>query len=343
MRLPPPLRRYSAISVMVLTPEAASRPSSCSMATRSSRSSSKTSFAVAIASVLKALRSLCLILPCGCRSLLVEPLERLPTAGAFRGPHRKWSIRAVVGELQFQPHLPAAQQRDDGLQLVPVLAGYSDCIALDADLRLLFCFLDQADNFFGLFDGNALLKADLLADALAQGGLQLAVGQVLERDAPLDQLLAEDILDRFQMILAVGCQLDGVVAFQRDLRVGVLQVEALANLLQRLVNGVADLLNVHLADDVERILLGHGSIPSCVPARLRPHQPRTAPSPHIYQFPMSGLRSNSRLKFFVVAEAISSSGMPCRLANVCAVRLTQAGSFRLPRWGAGASQGASVS
>src|ERR1035437_5559150 len=316
MRLPPPLRRYSAISVMVLTPEAASRPSSCSMATRSSRSSSKTSFAVAIASVLKALRSLCLILPCGCRSLLVEPLERLPTAGAFRGPHRKWSIRAVVGELQFQPHLPAAQQRDDGLQLVPVLAGYSDCIALDADL---------------------------LADALAQGGLQLAVGQVLERDAPLNQLLAEDILDRFQMILAVGCQLDGVVAFQRDLRVGVLQVEALANLLQRLVNGVADLLNVHLADDVERILLGHGSIPSCVPARLRPHQPRTAPSPHIYQFPTSGLRSNSRLKFFVVAEAISSSGMPCRLANVCAVRLTQAGSFRLPRWGAGASQGASVS
>ena len=56
MRLPPPSRRYSAISVMVLTPEAASRPNSCSIATRSSRSRSKTSLAVAIASVLKALR-----------------------------------------------------------------------------------------------------------------------------------------------------------------------------------------------------------------------------------------------------------------------------------------------
>ncbi len=56
MRLPPPSRRYSAISVMVLTLEAASRPNSCSIATRSSRSRSKTSLAVAIASVLNALR-----------------------------------------------------------------------------------------------------------------------------------------------------------------------------------------------------------------------------------------------------------------------------------------------
>ena len=58
MRLPPPSRRYSAISVMVLTFEAASRPNSCSIATRSSRSRSKTSLAVAIANVLKFLRFL---------------------------------------------------------------------------------------------------------------------------------------------------------------------------------------------------------------------------------------------------------------------------------------------
>ena len=42
-----------------------------------------------------------------------------------------------------------------------------------------------------------------------------------------------------------------VVAFEVDLGVGVLEVEALANLLERLVDGVADLLDVHLADDVE--------------------------------------------------------------------------------------------
>ncbi len=40
-------------------------------------------------------------------------------------------------------------------------------------------------------------------------------------------------------------------AFEVDLGVGVLQVEALANLFDRLVDCVADLLDVHFADDVE--------------------------------------------------------------------------------------------
>ncbi len=49
-----------------------------------------------------------------------------------------------------------------------------------------------------------------------------------------------------------------------DLRVGILQVEALANLLQRLVDGVADLLNIHLAHNVERIVLGHFFFPRTI-------------------------------------------------------------------------------
>ena len=48
-----------------------------------------------------------------------------------------------------------------------------------------------------------------------------------------------------------GGQLNRIVAFEIDLGVGVLQVEALANLFERLVDGVADFLDVHLADDVE--------------------------------------------------------------------------------------------
>ena len=95
---------------------------------------------------------------------------------------------------------------------------------------------------------------------LPERRLQLAVGQVLQRDAALDQLLAENLLDRLQLVLAVGGQLNLLVALQLDLGVGVLQVEALANLLQRLVDGVADLLNVHLADNVERIFLGHAFV-----------------------------------------------------------------------------------
>ena len=54
MRLPPPPRRYSPISVMASTPETVSRPNSRSMAARSSRSSSKNSFPLMVAGVLKA-------------------------------------------------------------------------------------------------------------------------------------------------------------------------------------------------------------------------------------------------------------------------------------------------
>ena len=58
MRLPPPAIRYSAISVMTATSEADWLENSCSIAARSSRSRSKTSFAVAMESVLTLLESI---------------------------------------------------------------------------------------------------------------------------------------------------------------------------------------------------------------------------------------------------------------------------------------------
>ena len=63
--------------------------------------------------------------------------------------------------------------------------------------------------------------------------------------------MAENILDGFQMVLAVGGNANRVALLQRNLRVGILQVKALMDLLERLIDGVADLLHVHLADDVE--------------------------------------------------------------------------------------------
>src|SRR5271165_7128556 len=123
MRLPPPSRRYSAISVIVLTLDAASRPSSCSIATRSSRSRSKTSLAVAIASVLKSFR-----------------FPRVPDSGVLKGSCRRsvMLIRPVIRKLQVHTKVLAAQQGDDRLQVVAVLAGYSHSIALNAGLYLLF-------------------------------------------------------------------------------------------------------------------------------------------------------------------------------------------------------------
>src|SRR6266568_71499 len=121
---------------------------------------------------------------------------------------------------------------------------------------------------------------------------------------------------------------------------GVFQIKALANLLQRLIDRIPDFLDVHLADDIERIVLGHTSIPQQAARRRDPKAFRPVP---LYQFPTPGGRLNNRAKFFVVAVAISSELIPSASASVFAVCVTQAGSFRLPRRAAGASQGASVS
>jgi hypothetical protein len=74
--------------------------------------------------------------------------------------------------------------------------------------------------------------------------------------------------------------------------VGILQVESLANFLHRLVDGVADLLNIHLADNVERIFLGHGFSLFVQPASIRRLTVRlnVVPPARLYQFPTSGWR-----------------------------------------------------
>src|SRR5258708_905419 len=84
-------------------------------------------------------------------------------------------IRAVVGELQIDPKIFSAQRRDDGLQVVAIFARYSHSIALNACLHLLFRVLDDAHNFLGFFSWNALLEADLLANALTGSRFQLAI------------------------------------------------------------------------------------------------------------------------------------------------------------------------
>jgi len=58
------------------------------------------------------------------------------------------------------------------------------------------------------------------------GRLDVAILQVLERDAALDQLLGEDLDDRFERVFALAGELEGLVAFELDFGFGVLQVEA---------------------------------------------------------------------------------------------------------------------
>src|SRR5689334_9331724 len=100
MRLPPPARRCSPISVMARTLETVSRPNSRSMAARSSRNSSKTSLAVVVPGELKI-------------SFLVT----------------------VIGELHVNAEVMALQERNDFLERVAVFAAYPHRVSLDRGLN----------------------------------------------------------------------------------------------------------------------------------------------------------------------------------------------------------------
>src|SRR6185503_17150250 len=93
----------------------------------------------------------------------------------------------VVGELHVDAEVGVLQHLDDGLQVVPVLARDPDLLALDGGLDLELAALDDLHDFAGLLRGDALLQADDLPRRAAQGLLDRAEGQGLQRDVPLDQ------------------------------------------------------------------------------------------------------------------------------------------------------------
>src|SRR5579875_3064863 len=137
MRLPPPSRRYSAISVITCTRETAAVSNSRSISRRSSCSRSKISLAVAIVGVLTRA-------PLMIRLLLVRP---------------------VIRELHVDAEVVAPQQCNHFLQGIAILARNPHRIPLYGCLCLLLRVLDQFDDIFGLFRRNPLLQRHLLPHA----------------------------------------------------------------------------------------------------------------------------------------------------------------------------------
>src|ERR1700682_1448034 len=137
MRLPPPPRRYSPISVIAVTSETVSRPNSRSMAARSSRRSSKTSV----------------------------PFTAAPfIAGMLKVSLESWiSIAPVIRKLHVNPKILLPQQRNNFLQRISILAADSHNIALDRCLHFFLGILDRLDDVAGLLDRDALLHSDLLS------------------------------------------------------------------------------------------------------------------------------------------------------------------------------------
>src|SRR6266568_2538485 len=145
MRLPPPPRRYSPISVMAVTPETVSRPNSRSMAARSSRRSSKTSRPLVRVDVLtvKSLhhgdtearrktnhRKISSSKNLGQFQRLISLLGllRVSVSPCLRG---EYLVRPVIRKLHINSKILLAQQRNNLLERVAVFAADPHQITLD--------------------------------------------------------------------------------------------------------------------------------------------------------------------------------------------------------------------
>src|SRR5690242_16937394 len=157
---------------------------------------------------------------------------------------------AEVDELQCQAEIVAFHQGYHGLQVVLLLRGHAELVALDLGADALGPLVpDQLGDLSRVVLGDALLEADGEPELLT-GGLRVAGVQRLERHTPPDQLVLEYVQDGLGPVLAVGADLYGLSG-PGDRGAHPAEVEPVADLLAGLVQGVVDLLLVDPADYVE--------------------------------------------------------------------------------------------
>ena len=90
----------------------------------------------------------------------------------------------------------------------------------------------------------------MLANRAARGRLDATVGEGLEGHAAAHEFLLEDVVHVAQLRLILSRE-DQLALFEPHLGTASLEVEALPDLLHGLVEGVLDLRDVHLRNDVE--------------------------------------------------------------------------------------------
>src|SRR5512142_1148024 len=182
-----------------------------------------------------------------------------------------WLSTAVICELQRNSEVALADDVDGPLQVVLAPADHADLVALNRRLHLQLGVLDGLDDRFRFLALDALNDLRSLPDRAERRLLDLSVIEGLERHLPLDEPAFDDVLQAAQLPLVVADQNELVLA-QLDLALASLEIEALRQLLLRLLDGVRDLLHVGLRNDVERKLLCHFSL---LARPGRPSGPRT--------------------------------------------------------------------
>ena len=167
----------------------------------------------------------------------------------------------VVLELERDRQLlELAQPADHLLELVAALARDPDGVPLDLRLDLRKLLADELADLLGELVVQSTPERDRLADLVAAGGLDPAPIEDLQGQVATDRLRLDQVLDRGGPVLVVGDEGELVLGLL-ELDRHALEVEALADLAADLVERVAQLLLVEVADDVEGNVSGHG--PPC--------------------------------------------------------------------------------
>src|SRR5207249_3232458 len=156
-----------------------------------------------------------------------------------------------IGEAQRQVGDLALEQRNRHLQIVSLGAADAHHIALDRCLHLHLALLDEPLDLLRRVAVDAGLDDDTLLELVAADLLRL--GAAVEEsciDLALGQLGQQDIHHLAELEVAVGVEREFLVA-ELDARVAALEVEARADLLVGLVDGVAHFDEVGFDDSVE--------------------------------------------------------------------------------------------
>ena len=139
---------------------------------------------------------------------------------------------------------------DDRLQIVAILAGDADGIALDLRRDLQFGVADEGGDLFG--DGlfEALFYFDDLAGVAERGQVGRDGLDAFEADAALGQLADDHFVEGGNFKAVRGGKLD-FIFFEDDFGVGAFKIEPVGQFLFGLVDGVVNLHWIDQRNDVE--------------------------------------------------------------------------------------------
>ena len=138
------------------------------------------------------------------------------------------------------------------MEFILLGAGDTDGVALDLGFDFRELLANKARDLLGFILVEAFAERNILSDfEVTGGGLGAGVEDFLA-DAARSELLAEDIQDGVDVIVAVaGDGQAGLVVSEFELGTGALHVVAGLNLALGLINGINDLGEVIFGDDIK--------------------------------------------------------------------------------------------